>query len=149
MPRVLRRTLAAMSDDDDTPPAAAVAAPEASKGWSKQDWRMLVITIGGTLAANIVTVILVGGALAFVHLSKTSGAAESRLLVVTLGVMGLGLVVIVVGTVFLRLRDDAETGLLGIVGTLSWWYGWLVIVTGCLMELIAVMILIGLAAGVK
>jgi hypothetical protein len=66
----LRRTLAAMSDDDDTPDAAAVAAPEASKRWSEQDFRILVITIVGGLAANLGTVILVGAALAYVHLGR-------------------------------------------------------------------------------
>ena len=131
-----------MSDDDDTPPAAAAVVPEAGKGWSEQDRRTLIITAGGTLAANLVTVILVGAALALVHLSKTRG---SRLLIPTLVAVVAGPVGIVIGTFLRRWAGPFE-----VWGDNSWWgYGWLMIVLGWLLELVAVMILIGLAAGVK
>ena len=74
-----------MSDHDDTPAAGPPAAPEARKGWSEEDRRMLIITIAGGLAANLGTVILVGGAIALVHVGKASagqpagrGAGRSR-----------------------------------------------------------------------
>ena len=61
----------AMTDDTDAPPAAAAAVPEADKGWSEQDSRTLIITICGTLAANLATVILVAAAIAFVRWGRS------------------------------------------------------------------------------
>jgi hypothetical protein len=143
-----------MSDDDHASdvspvpvPEVSPAAPEVSKGWSEQDRRTLIITIGGTLAANLATVVLVGGALAFAHLSKTSGVVESRLLVGTLGVMAFFLVMILVGTFAGRVFSSPEIPR-WLSRPLSW-YAWFFIATCWLFELFGVMILIGLAAGVK
>lgn len=133
----LRRTLAAMSDDHDTLPAAAAAAPKASKGWSEQDRRTLIIAVVGGLAANLGTVILVGAAIALVHLNRAEGAKDSALLAGTLVFIAFGLCMVALGAV---LRH---------VHVLSAFSGWSMIWTGWLMILLAVMILIGLAAGVK
>jgi hypothetical protein len=146
----LRRTLAAMSDDDDAPaapsaavPAAPAIVPPVSKGWSEQDRRTLIITIAGTLAANVATVLLVGAALAWVHSGKTQG---SQLLVPTLGALVVGPVAIVMGSFSRRRARRVGTSFLW--GE-PWLNGWPVIVLGWLVELVAVMTLIGLAAGVK
>jgi hypothetical protein len=64
-----------MSDDDDSSQAASAAGPEApdpapgsQQGWREQDRRTLIISIASGLAANLGTVVLVGAALAFVHM---------------------------------------------------------------------------------
>jgi hypothetical protein len=62
--------------------------------------RTLIITVGGTLAANLATVILVGAALAFVHFSKTRSSKPSGLLNGTLIFAGSGLVGIAVGSFY-------------------------------------------------
>lgn len=133
----LRRTLAAMSDDDDAPSAAAAATPKASRGWSEQDRRTLIIAVVGGLAANLGTVILVGAAIALVHLNTAEGAKDSALLTGTLVFIAFGLCMVALGAVARHLH------------VLSTFSGWSMIWTGWLMVLLAVMILIGLAAGVK
>ena len=102
------------------------------------DQRTLIITFAGGLAANLVTVILVGGALAFVHLSKHHG---SRLLGPALIVVIAGLVGIVGGNVLRRFRAYPGSPYLT--------YGWMLVTAGWLVELFGLMILTGLAAGVK
>jgi Leucine Rich repeats (2 copies)/Leucine Rich Repeat len=47
--------------------------------WSSEDWRMLMITVGGSFAANIVTLLFVGLAVVFVHMSKTTKAYDEAL----------------------------------------------------------------------
>ena len=88
-------------------------------GWSEQDRRTLIITIVGGLAANLATVILVGGALAWVRVGKTSGAADSKLLVEALGYMAFCLVMIPFGT---PVRFHGSAGLWsGWAGWVNWW----------------------------
>ena len=89
-----------MSDDDDASdispvavPEVSPAAPEVGKGWSEQDRRTLIITIGGTLSANVATVVLVGAAIAFVRLGK--GPVTAWYLFGTLGFAVAGLLVTV------------------------------------------------------
>jgi uncharacterized membrane protein len=143
-----------MSDDDKTPPAATTTAvPEARSGWSEQDRRTLIITIGGGLAANVGTVILVGVAIAYVHwdrLDKTS--IGIRLDAVLSGVL-TGLVLIVIGRALWRRRaagsrlgSQAATGLAGASLT---WLGWLMLGSGLALVLVVALVLTGLAAGVK
>ncbi len=140
-----------MSDDDDTPAAAAAAAPDVGKGWSEQDRRTLIITIVGTLAANIATVILVGGAIALAHMNK-AGQTESAALLAGLGGVGIGLFLIVIGIViglvFRRSGRLARERGLPVPNSLRW-FGWSMIVLGCVGALWSAMILLGLAAGVK
>ena len=88
-----------MCDDDDTPHAPAATVPAASKGWSEQDRRTLIITIAGGLATNLGTVILVGAAIALVHLSNAS--IGSRLASVLIGLAG-GLITFVSGSYMRR-----------------------------------------------
>ena len=45
---------------------------------SADDWRLLVITFTGTVSANLVTVLLVGLALALVHEQSRSGGGADR-----------------------------------------------------------------------
>lgn len=125
-----------MSDDDDTSPAAAVAVPEASKGWSEQDRRTLIITIVGGLAANLGTVILVGAAIALAKLNRTPATTNSGIVAGSLIVLITGLTLIVGGTLLRRRLDML-------------WSGWFLIAAGCLSGLIGVLTLIGVAAGVK
>jgi len=143
--RGLRRTLAAMSDDDDTPRAATAAVPEAGKGWSEQDRRMLIITFGGGLAANLAAVILVGAALAFVHAYR-SAHALSALLWYSLAAFVIG-----PGLLFTSRYLYSRRG---------WWRDReyaapdpfiqrLAIVVSCVVLLEAALVLTGLAAGVK
>jgi hypothetical protein len=140
-----------MSDDDDTPAAAAAAAPEVGKGWSEQDRRTLIITTVGTLAANIVTVILVGGAIALAHRFK-AGQTESAALLGGLFGVGIGLFLIVIGIVMSLVfrRWGRLVGDRGLPGPNSLrWGGWSMIVLGCVSALWSAMILLGMAAGVK
>ena len=50
--------------------------------WSEADRRMLMITIGGGLAANVGAVLLVGSAIAFTRWYKSHGHLSSGLLVI-------------------------------------------------------------------
>ena len=132
-----------MSDDDDTPAAAAAAAPEVGKGWSEQDRRTLIITTVGTLAANIVTVILVGGAIALAHLSR-HGSAWSRL--------GTALVASVGGVCMFALGNAIRQGRVlrsPPVDLQTRFNGWFLVVFGSLLVLEAALIVVGSAAGVK
>ena len=112
------------------------AAPEVSKGWSEQDRRTLIITVIGGLVANLGTVILVGAAIALVRINKDHG----QMLLLALISVAFGLVLIVFGSRALNRR-----------GPDSWPRGaaWMLIAAGCLLELEAVLVLTGLAAGVK
>jgi hypothetical protein len=129
-----------MSDDDDTSQATAVPVPEADKGWSGQDRRTLIITLGGTLAANLVTVLFVGAAIALVHWSKNR---HGDVFVATLWFGGTALLGIFGGIVLIR-------GLLG-TGTsrLTVALGWVFIALGVLYFLFATLLWTGVAAGVK
>ena len=126
-----------MSDNDDTEDGAPVATPEASRGWSAQDRRTLIITIVGGLAANVGTVILVGAAIAFVHLN--AGHPDARYVLAALGSGVFALVAIAFG---IFLRRDRDYDALRVLG-------WALIVTGSVLILMMVLILTGLAAGVK
>lgn len=88
----------------------------------------------GGLAANVSTVILVGAALAFMHVAASPQANDSAILIVALVILVVGLALIVVGT-FLR----------GIFGLSSW----SLTAMGWLFGLWGVLILVGLAAGVS
>ena len=52
----------------------------------------------GGLAANVSTVILVGAALAFMHVAASPQANDSAILIVALVILVVGLALIVVGT---------------------------------------------------
>ncbi len=110
---------------------------KAGKGWSEQDRRTLIITFGSTLAANLVTVLFVGIALAYVHAHRTHG---SHFLVENLIFLGVGLLSIAVGNFIKRGAVTADT---------AWFSGWFLVVLGGIWELVTVMSLIGLAAGVR
>jgi hypothetical protein len=145
------RTLAAMSDDDDTPGGAEGAVPEAGRGWSEQDRRTLIITVAGGLAANVGTVILVGGAIAFVHLRRHSSVWWQ--LATALEVIVLGLIFVAVGIAARRGRRfgpvpawSVERRVLGVPRS---WFGWYLVAMGWLLVLEAALIVVGLAAGVK
>jgi hypothetical protein len=132
-----------MSDDDDTPPAVA---PEARSGWSEQDRRTLIITIAGGLAANIATVILVGGAIALVHTGK---APSGYRLVVALVFVAIGAGLMVIGGVSRRARGARRrSGVAGLLDPYGAW-GWPLLGLGSVVLLEGVLILTGLAAGVK
>ena len=139
-----------MSDDDasDVSPVAvpevSPAAPEVSKGWSEQDRRTLIITVGGGLAANLGTVILVGAAIALLHQTKgtTSGELVFALIfaAVSLAIMAAGYAVSR-GRAFGRPQRELSI----------WRYGagWAIFIFGSLFLLEALLLLIGLASGVK
>jgi hypothetical protein len=131
-----------MSDDDDTPGGAEGAVPEAGGGWSEQDRRVLIITVVGGLAANVGTVILVGGAIAFVHLRR-HGSVSWQL--VTALVISIG------GLFMIALGDAIRRGrvLRPPVDPLTRFNAWFLVVFGSLLVLEAVLIVVGLAAGVK
>jgi hypothetical protein len=140
-----------MSDDDDTQNAAAAAAPEAGKGWSEQDRRTLVITVVGGLAANVGTVILVGGAIAFVHLRRRGSVPWQ---------LATSLEAIVVGLIFVGMGIAARRGrrfgpvpawatTRRVLGMPRSWVGWYLVAAGWVVVLEAVLIVVGLAAGVK
>ena len=126
----------AMTNEADGPPAAPAAVPEARSGWSEQDRRALYITIGGTLTANVATVILVGAALAVVR----TGSSYN---------LGVGLLFTILGSLFLavgvRISRKGE------------WFGsetgpgvgWMLIGAASLLLLIAVLIVVGAADRVK
>ena len=107
----------------------------------------MIITVAGGLAANLAAVILVGAALASVHLNH--GGAASALLFATLIIMVVGLLLIVPGIVIRRQYRPRPEKRPRVIDILSSWYGLLVIAVGGLFELFGVMILIGLAARVK
>jgi hypothetical protein len=109
---------------------------------------MLVITVGGTLAANIATVILVGGAIALAHLFK-AGQTESAAILGGLGGVGLGLFFVLIGFVWRRVGVALEKTELPGPAFLRWSLGWPMILIGGVAVLWSAMILIGLAAGVK
>jgi hypothetical protein len=138
-----RRTLAAMSDDDDTLDAAAAAAPEPGKGWSEQDRRTLIITVAGGLAANVGTVILVGGAIAFVHLSRGGSVGWRLATALVLAIGGLSMAAVGNalrrGRIFGSRRRDLQAR----------FTNWVLVVFGWLWVLEAMLIVVGLAAGVK
>lgn len=127
----------AASDDDNTPPGSVAAVPEARSGWSEQDRRTLIITLGGTLAANLATVLIVGMALAYVRAHRTHG---SYFLVENLIFLAVGFFSIVVGNFFRRRAQ---------VGTDDVKIGWTFVVLGCIWEVVTVISLIGLAAGAR
>jgi hypothetical protein len=160
----LPRNLAAMSDDDDASdvspvavPEVSPAVPEVSKGWSEQDRRTLIITIGGTLAANLATVILVAAAVGIVHSFNNPGTKAG------LKSLGVGIRVtpslaalattvasvlsIAYGSAVVRGRDPLARLLRGQPAskTAGKWFIW----AGSLAALEAMLILTGLAAGVK
>jgi hypothetical protein len=128
-----------MGDDNDTP-AAIAAAPESAKGWSEQDRRNLIITIAGGLAANLGTVILIGLAIAFVHLTKHENKSRFPYnwdLPLTLSFCVLGLVMI------------AASNLIRSHGRYDRFDRGILLLLGSLMILEALLIWTGLAAGVK
>ena len=124
--------------DDRTPRAARHSVPEAGREWSEQDRRTLIITIGGTLVGNVATVILVGVAIAFVHLNK---GHVSDTLVGTLAVAVVAFFLAAAGNRLRRRAQPVSGQMAGI--------GWLWFVTGLLAALVVVLIWTGLAAGVK
>jgi len=108
-----------MSDDDSA--LAGAAAPEAGKGWSKQDQRTLIITVGGGLAANLGTVVLVGAAIAVVRQTKSTSSQE---LVFALIYAAVSLVIVAIGT---ALRRGISSGLRSQScrsGDIPWAGGW-------------------------
>lgn len=140
-----------MSDDDDAQSAAAAAAPEAGKGWSEQDRRTLVITVVGGLAANVGTVILVGGAIAFVHLRKHGSVPWE--LATALEAFVLGLILVAFGIAARRRRRfgpvPAWPSRRRVFVVPRPWFGWYFVAAGGVVVLEAVLIVVGLAAGVK
>jgi hypothetical protein len=126
-----------MSDYDGIP-RLADSAPQAGRAWSEQDRRTLVITLTGTLVANVATVILVGAAIGFVHFAKHHGGHSS--LLSSLVLCGFGLIVIALG-IFVR-RIDRDDRSLRVTGGL-------VFAMGLLLVVESVLFLTGLAAGVK
>ena len=89
--------------------------------------------------------ILVGAAIAFVHHSKKSSIYQ---LVVALVGLAAGLVAIVLSTAAKRARD-AGSRLPGPPGLSAFFEDWTVRWAGWLVALEAVLVLTGLAAGVK
>ena len=132
----LRRTLAAMSDDDNTPPAATAVVPEARTGWSEQDRNTLIITIVGTFAANVSTVILLGAGIAILHLYHRPAWYGLDML----GYAAVGLLAVAFGNFIRRKFGDDNVLRAG---------GWVVVGAGSLAVLLAMLVLAGLAAGVK
>jgi hypothetical protein len=116
-----------MSDDNDTSPAA----PEARSGWSEQDRRALIITIAGTLAANLATVLFVGAALALAHGVK--GPVGLRVLVAVMVLAALGLAGVVIGNGARRGRlfGSAFTPpMMPVTSTFRVAYGWIIFFFG-------------------
>lgn len=139
-----------MSHDDDASgispvavPEVSPAAPEVSKGWSEQDRRTLIITVGGGLAANLATVLLVGAAIALLHQTKGTTSGE---LVFALIFAAVSLAIMAAGYALFRgrpLRRWQEPSI--------WRYGvgWGIFIFGSAFLLEALLLLIGLASGVK
>lgn len=105
---------------------------------------MLIITIAGGLAANLGTVILVGGAIALVHVGKASAGNWLAAALVGLAAGGFAFVL---GNVYRR-RDRGSLRQ-GPYAFLSSLYNVIIIGIGLLLMLEAVLIMIGLAAGIK
>lgn len=133
-----------MSDDDNAVPASRHAVPEAGNGWSPQDSRTLIVTIGGGLIVNPGTVILVAAAIAFVRCSRISQTVPWLMFASLVFIAG-GVLMIFMGN-FVRLGRVFEIPL---EKKRPPWLGWLLIVLGSLGLLEGVLILTGLAAGVK
>jgi hypothetical protein len=109
---------------------------------------MLIISIVGGLAANLATVIIVGAAIGFVHQYRVESSVKQLFLVLVFIFFGsLG---VVVGNVW---RNAARTErYLGGPRALELWlppFGWVFVGMGSLLMVEAVLILTGLAAGVK
>lgn len=132
-----------MSDDDDTEAASAAADPEASKGWSEQDRRTLVITFAGGLAANLVAVLLVGAVLAFVHLARhnwsSSGLVIEALVITVIGAL-------LIGSGYVRGRKSLTGPVTQLTDPPTWW---VVGAVGAVFLLMGLLFLTGLAAGVN
>ena len=133
-----------MSDDDDSRDTAAAAAaevsdnwPEAIKGWTDQDRRTLIITIVGGLAANLGTVILVALAIAFVRLHQNGRNGYDVVAMVAGSLLGIAF------GVYVLTRIPATSRVSGRLA------GWLIIAMGWLIVVLALLILTGLASGVK
>jgi hypothetical protein len=125
-----------MSDDDEIPDAPPPAVQEASGGWSRQDWRTLIIATVGGLAANVGTVILVGAAIAAVHVSHGHQSfAFAALLTGAPAVAGL--LVIAYGIAIRRYNRDLTA------------IARVAIIFGSVVVLMMVLIWTGLASGVK
>jgi hypothetical protein len=133
-----------MSDHDEIPHASTRAAPETSRRWNEEDSRTLVIAFVGGLAANVGVVILVGLAVAFVHLGKGHPLGTASL--------AYSLVFVAIATVsFVRgnaLRRQARTLGIAAAGQAAV-LGRLWIVAGSLAALLVVLMWTGVAAGVK
>jgi hypothetical protein len=107
--------------------------------WSRQDRRTWVVTFGATLAANLATVLVLGGALAVLrwtrgrqphhHLGASYWVAVAGLIVLGAGVLLVGRPA--QGGVFDRWTDRSLWGI------------------GALCLLTGILILIGAAAGIK
>jgi hypothetical protein len=139
-----------MSEEDATQRAEAVPVPEARSGWSEQDRRTLIITFAGGLAANLATVIPVGAAIALVRLRNYHGSEAGEVA----GFLVFGLFIFALGNAARQGRDPLRAGPMRRTDpadpsvSLRRW-GWLMAGLGTLLMLLAVLILTGLAAGVK
>jgi hypothetical protein len=110
----------------------------------------LYITIGGTLVGNVATVILVGAAIALARVGK--GPASGRLLSSLIAIV-LGLALAAADIAVRRWRGSglvprvsAERRVLGVPRS---WFGWYLVVAGWLFLLEGILIVVGVAAGVK
>jgi Leucine Rich Repeat (LRR) protein len=72
--------------------------------WSSEDWRMLIITIAGSFAANVATLLFVGLTLVFVHKFKHGIASD---------LISTGYVLFFVATVIFARRTPRSRHLLG------------------------------------
>lgn len=110
--------------------------------WSAEDWRILVITVAGGLAANLGTVLIVGLGLAYLHQRHSNGISSTDLV----GAVGLVAVIcaaVFVPVIFWARRETAKGN--------RWvrWCAWTLAAVLAVSVLLFLCVLVGVAAGVK
>jgi hypothetical protein len=127
--------------NDDKSPEAPEREP-----WSAKDWRMLLVTILGGLAANLGTVLLVGLSLAYLHWRHSTGVSSSTLL-------GAGLILFVIGAagfisvIFIIRRPEAKR--VAKEDRFLRWFLWSFTAMLVAFMLTFLLVLVGVAAGIK
>jgi uncharacterized membrane protein len=125
-----------MSDETSPEPPEDNAPPEPQNGsWSEADRRMLMITIAGGLAANVGTVLIVGLAIVVLHYVRSGPQAPGG----PWAVIGVAFVLSGLGGAWLNASSQnphRQRWVAGLVWTLP-------------VVIVAFLVLVGLAAGVK
>ena len=138
--------MARVADEEGQAAAGRGARTVRQSRLADEDRRLVLVTFAGTLAANLVTVVIVGGALAFIHSLRSSGVGYGPWpLAIVFGVGPVALYAMakwgMPGAIKERLKEPFEPFPFSAVQ-----YARFTIVLGWLY---AALILIGEAAGIK